>query len=91
MNRCSISAQVVYYLDQVARILHPGGMFVSTWFLYDKKYFPMMQEFQNALFINPIDPTSAVIIDVDWLERMVEQRGIKISEIQLPGIRGFQW
>ncbi len=83
--------QVAYYLDEVARILHPNGIFVSTWFLFDKKYFPMMQEFQNALFINPIDPTNAVILDVDCLVRMVEHKGMKFTEIQPPSIRGFQW
>src|SRR5262249_22035036 len=44
--------QAGYYLKEVARILHPTGIFVSTWFLFDKRYFPMMQDFQNALFVN---------------------------------------
>ena len=86
-----LEEQVEYYLDEVARILHPSGICVSTWFLFDKKYFPMMQEFQNALFINSIDPTNAVILDFNWLAQTVALRGLKIIEIQPPGIRGFQW
>jgi SAM-dependent methyltransferase len=86
-----LEEQVVYYLGEIARILDPGGIFVSTWFLFDKKYFPMMQEFQNALFINSTDPTNAVILDFNWLAQMVKQRGLKIIEIEPPAIRGFQW
>ena len=29
----------------------------------------MMQDFQNALYINDVDPTNAVIFDREWLRR----------------------
>jgi SAM-dependent methyltransferase len=83
--------QVGYYLNEVARILQPTGIFVSTWFLFEKRYFPMMQDFQNALFINPTDPTNAVIFDVRWLQRIAKEIGLKIVQVDPPAIRGFQW
>jgi SAM-dependent methyltransferase len=46
----SLEEQTVYYLKEVSHILYRDGIFLSTWFLFDKLYFPMMQEFQNALF-----------------------------------------
>ena len=44
-------------------MLRDGGIAVTTFFLFDKAGFPMMQEFQNAPYINLDDPTNAVIFD----------------------------
>lgn len=80
-----------HYLREVARILRPDGVFQSTWFLFEKRDFPMMQEFQNALFINTIDPTNAVIFDREFLLRATRNAGLVITHIQTPGVRGYQW
>lgn len=81
----------VHYLREVARILRPDGIFQSTWFLFEKRDFPMMQEFQNALFINPIDLTNAVVFDREFLIRTAREAGLVITRIQPPGVRGYQW
>ncbi len=86
-----LEPQVDFYLSEVARILRADGVFLSTWFLFDKKYFPMMQEFQNALFINTIDPTNATIFDYTWLRSAAQEKGLKIIHITPPQLRGFQW
>lgn len=86
-----LETQVEFYLKEASRILRPDGILLSTWFLFDKKYFPMMQEFQNALFINSIDPTNATIFDFNWLRLTTRQTGLKIVKITPPRLRGFQW
>jgi 2-polyprenyl-3-methyl-5-hydroxy-6-metoxy-1,4-benzoquinol methylase len=86
-----LEEQTEYYLKEVARILDPNGVFVSTWFLFDKRYFPMMQDFQNALFINLTHPANAVVVDANWLQQIVKEVGLKIVQVYLPPIRGFQW
>jgi 2-polyprenyl-3-methyl-5-hydroxy-6-metoxy-1,4-benzoquinol methylase len=83
--------QAEYYLKEVTRILDPNGFFVSTWFLFDKRYFPMMQDFQNALFINLSHPANAVVVDVNWLRKIIKEVGLKIVQVYPPPIRGFQW
>ena len=35
----------------------------------------MMQDFQNALYINDVDPSNAVIFDREWLRRRSETPG----------------
>jgi hypothetical protein len=72
-------------------VLHPEGVAITTWFLFDKADFPMMQEFQNALFINDVDPTNAVIFDKSWLRRTAELAGLTLSRIDPPAVRGFHW
>ena len=63
--------QAVRYLHEMRRILRDDGVLYSTWFLFDKSDYPMMDTFQNALFINDINPTNAVIFDREWLRRTV--------------------
>jgi SAM-dependent methyltransferase len=79
------------YLRECARILKPDGLLNSTWFTFDKRDFPMMQEFQNAIFINHTDPTNAVIFDREWLRRTASRAGLSIVSITPPAVRGFAW
>ena len=86
-----VQDQAEFYLDEVSRVLAPGGMMIATWFVFEKAYFPMMQDFQHALYINDIDPTNAVIFDRGWLLAALEQRGLRIRSSIPPEIRGYQW
>jgi len=83
--------QTRFYLRELARVLAPRGIAVTTWFLFDKGDFPMMQEFQNALFINDVDPTNAVIFDRSWLRNTLREVGLVSWHIDAPMVRGFQW
>lgn len=76
--------QTEYYLSEMSRILRPGGMAQTTWFLFNKEQFPMMQSFQNALFINTDDPTNAVIYDEQYLRGIAADNGLEILHIH-PG------
>jgi SAM-dependent methyltransferase len=80
-----------FYITDMARVLGDDGVAVTTWFLFDKGDFPMMQEFQNALLINAQDPTNAVIFDRAWLLDRLSQAGLVITAVTPPAIRGFQW
>jgi SAM-dependent methyltransferase len=86
-----VEAQAEFYLDEVARVLRDDGVMCASWFFFDKAGFPMMQEFQNALYINDSDATNAVIFDEAWLLAALDSRGLKIRAAEPPGIRGYQW
>jgi SAM-dependent methyltransferase len=80
-----------FYVRELSRVLSPDGIAVTTWFLFDKGDFPMMQEFQNALLINAQDPTNAVIFDKDWMLNQLARAGLVVTAVVPPSIRGFQW
>ena len=82
---------VVSFLTECLRVMTPESYFIATWFLFDKKYFPMMQEFQNSLYINLNDPTNAVIYDYQWLFRVSQEIGLTPVKIFKPIVKGFQW
>jgi SAM-dependent methyltransferase len=83
-----VQDQCEHYLREVARVLRPGGMMYSTWFLFDKSVFPMMQEFQNTLYINEIDLTNATIFDAKWLIGVSSDLGLIVRAAKVPLIRG---
>jgi SAM-dependent methyltransferase len=80
-----------FYLNELRRTLRSDGLAVTTWFLFDKSDFPMMQAFQNALYISDFDPTNAVIYDRRWLEDTVTAAGLEIESRTEPVVRGHQW
>lgn len=86
-----LESSAIHYLAECARVLRPGGVLASTWFLFDKREFPMMQSFQNALYINTTDPTNAVIFDREWLRRACNSIGFELGECKAPALRGFHW
>lgn len=83
--------QSAEYLGEVARVLRPGGMFLSTWFLFDKRDFPMMQTDQDTLFINAFDVRNAVIYDRAWLTENAAASGLAICSVSPPEVRGYHW
>jgi SAM-dependent methyltransferase len=83
--------QALYYLSETRRLLAPGGRAVMTWFLFDKRYFPFMQDFQNELFINRDDPSNAVIYDRAWFLATIAACSLRLIRVVPPAIRGHQW
>ena len=84
-------AQTEHYLREVARVLHPGGVLIASWFLFEKRYFPMMHDWQNTLYINVDDPSNATIFDREWLEMSLQNLGLGVVQAVQPSFRGYQW
>jgi SAM-dependent methyltransferase len=83
--------QAVHYLRECARILHPQGVLHASWFLFQKREFPMMRPETNALYVSYVDPSAAVLFDRDWVRTTARQLGLRISQIVPPYVRGHQW
>jgi SAM-dependent methyltransferase len=83
--------QCEHYLREAARVLRSDGVIYSTWFLFDKSAFPMMQDFQNVLYINDTDPTNATIFDRNWVIQFTSALGLTIRAVSPPAVRGFAW
>ncbi len=86
-----VQDQAEFYLDEVSRVLRPDGVMFATFFLFEKAYFPMMQDFQNALYINADDPSNAVLLDREWLIDALRSRGLGVRASLSPTVRGFHW
>ncbi len=83
--------QTEVYLSELAGTVGPTGTLLTSWFLFDKRDFPMMQENQNTLFINEMDVRNAVIYDWTWLRNAIAERGMVLTGAVPPEVRGHQW
>jgi SAM-dependent methyltransferase len=83
--------QTPHYLREVSRVLASGGVFHSTWFLFDKRDFPALQADANALYVNYVDPSAAVFFDREWVRRQAREAGLVVTYAIPPTIRGYQW
>jgi SAM-dependent methyltransferase len=83
--------QAEFYLREVSRILARGGVFHSTWFLFDKQEFPMLQRHASALYVSYEDPSAAVLFDRAWLRKKANDAGLVITKVIPPAFRGYQW
>ena len=84
-------SQAEYYLPEVVRILHPEGVFLSSWFLFDKSFFPFMPDDYSALYVNYEDPSAAVVFDRSWVQAMAAKCSLVICGVTPPQVRGHQW
>lgn len=83
--------QAVFYMNEASRILAPDGVLHATFFLIDKKQFPMMMEATNALYLSYEDPSAAVLYDREWVCRTAAQAGLTMVRAIPPFIRNYQW
>lgn len=83
--------QTIFYLHEIRRVLRPGGVAKTTWFLFARDRFPMLVPDQVCLFVNEDDPTNAVIYDWQWLRQAFSDAGFRIRRIAPPGLPGHQW
>jgi SAM-dependent methyltransferase len=84
-------SQTVHYLGEVRRILRDDGVFRSTWFFFDRTDFPMLQDFQAAIYISEFDISNAVVYDRDWMLEQVHALGLTVSHVTAPALHGYQW
>jgi SAM-dependent methyltransferase len=87
----TIQSHGEYYLREVARVLRADGVLVASFFFFEKRFFPMMHDFQNALYISIEDPWNAVIFDRTWLQVSLQNLGLCVVRVVPPSLRGYQW
>ena len=86
-----VPRQVPHYLAEVALALEPTGVFRSTWFFLDKRYFPMMESEHHALYMSYDDPSLAVLYDRAWVMQTLRRAGLTAYSVTPPNLRGYQW
>lgn len=83
--------QAEYYLFELARILRPDGVAMTSWFFFDNDSFPFLVGGVQTLFVNEIDPTTAVIYDRHWFLDAIRRAGLAVRTTKHPPIAGHQW
>jgi SAM-dependent methyltransferase len=83
--------QAVYYMREAARILAPEGLVHASFFLIDKRQFPVMMESNNVLYLSYEEPSTAVLDDRNWVCRIAADAGLTLVAVVPPRVRNHQW
>ena len=82
--------QTEYYLNEAKRILKKDGIIRSTWFLFDKRVFPVLGPDQNCLYIDEVNPTQAVYYDINYVFDLLSKLGFSLLHAEWTKQYGFQ-
>ena len=83
--------QTEYYLHELARVLRPDGIALTTWFFFDNDSFRFLPEGPYCLFLSEADFSAAVIYDRRWFLETARRRGLAVRMTFPPRSPGHQW
>ena len=81
--------QTEFYLREMTSMLSDRGIIRLTIFFFNKKWFPMMGESNNTVFVDERDPTQAVYYDWNYFREFIRSLGYRIVDLQWTETPGF--
>lgn len=81
--------QTEFYLKQMYSMLAPKGIIRATFFFFNKKWFPMMEDYQHTIFVNEHDTTQAVFYDWKHFRNLTQSLGYRIADVEWTKELGF--
>ncbi|MEM6794707.1 MAG: class I SAM-dependent methyltransferase [Acidobacteriota bacterium] len=82
--------QTEFYLEECLRMIGERGVLRTTWFFFNREWFPVLSEQQNTLFVNDHDPSQAVYYDWGYFLRLIRRLKLRVAHVNWTLLPGFQ-
>ncbi len=66
------------------------GIIRTTWFFFNREWFPPLAPQQHCLYLQVEEPTQAIYYDWGFFVKLVRELGFKIIDAQWTLVPGFQ-
>lgn len=82
--------QAEFYLEECKALIDDRGILRTTWFFFNREWFPVLAPNQHSLFVNDSDPSQAVYFDWGYLVALARRLELKIIHVNWTLKPGFQ-
>lgn len=82
--------QTEFYLDECRALIGDRGVLRTTWFIFNREWFPVLAPNQHSLFVNDSDPSQAVYFDWQYMLDLFRRLDLKIIHVVWTTKPGYQ-
>lgn len=77
-------------LAECRRLITDRGLLRTTWFFFNREWFPVLAEHQHTLLVNDHDPTQAVYYDWTYFCDLLRRNSLKLVAVNWTRKPGYQ-
>ncbi len=82
--------QTEFYLEECRALIADRGILRTTWFFFNREWFPVLAPHQHSLFVNDFDPSQAVYYDWGYLLDLLRRLELVIVHVNWTSKPGYQ-
>lgn len=82
--------QALFYLQEMRHMISEKGIIRSTWFFFNRDWFPPLAPSQNCLYLQIEDPTQAIYYDWSFFVSLVRRLDLRIVDRLWADVPGHQ-
>lgn len=85
-----LEKQTRFYLQELTAMLAENGLLRTSWFFFNRDWFPVLTPQQHCLYVNEKELIQAIYYDWSFFKQLVRENGLKIIDVAWTRLPGYQ-